>query len=59
VLAKPLGMKGTVVVEAGTSWLEDNDWILMLADRYHSIVGFIGNLSGTAIGQGVAVPVVG
>ena len=57
VLAKPLGMKGTVVVEAGTSWLEDNDWILMLADRYHSIVGFIGNLSGTAIGQGVAVPV--
>lgn len=57
VLAKPLGMKGTVVVEAGTSWLEDNDWILMLADRYHSIVGFIGNLSGTAIGQGVAIPV--
>ena len=57
VLAKPLGMNGTIVVEAGTSWLEDNDWILMLADRYRSIVGFIGNLSGTAIEQGVAVPV--
>jgi L-fuconolactonase len=56
-LAKPLGMSGTVVVEAGTSWLEDNDWILKLAERYPSIVGLIGNLSGTAVDQGVIVPV--
>jgi L-fuconolactonase len=56
-LAKPLGMKGTVVVEGGTNWLEDNDWILKLAETFNSIVGFIGNLSGTAIEQGTAVPV--
>jgi L-fuconolactonase len=56
-LAKPLGMNGTIVVEAGTNWLEDNDWILMLADRYRSIVGLIGNLSGTAIDKGKTVPV--
>jgi L-fuconolactonase len=56
-LAKPLGMKGTIVVEAGTNWLEDNDWILKLAESYRSIVGFIGNLSGTAIEQGSTVPV--
>jgi len=56
VLAKPLGMSGTVVVEA-TSWLEDNDWILVLAERHRSIVGLIGNLSGTAVEQGAAVPV--
>lgn len=56
-LAKPLGMKGTVVVEAGTNWLEDNDWILKLAEQHRSIVGLIGNLSGTAIEQGIAVPV--
>jgi len=40
VLAKPLGMNGTVVVEAGTSWLEDNDWILMLAGRYLALQYF-------------------
>ena len=56
-LAKPLGMKGTIVVEAGTNWLEDNDWILKQAERYRSIVGLIGNLSGTAIEQGSTVPV--
>jgi L-fuconolactonase len=56
-LAKPLGMRGTIVIEAGTNWLEDNDWILKLAERYRSIVGFIGNLSGTAIEQGSIVPV--
>lgn len=56
-LAKPLGMSGTVVVEGGTPWLEDNDWILDLAERHKSIVGFIGNLSGTAIENGKAVPV--
>jgi L-fuconolactonase len=56
-LAKPLGMRGTIVVEAGTNWLEDNDWILMMAERYHSIVGLIGNLSGTAIKNETTVPV--
>ena len=56
-LAKPLGMTGTVVVEGGTPWLEDNDWILSLAERHKSIVGFIGNLSGTAIESGKPVPV--
>lgn len=56
-LAKPLGMRGTVVVEGGTPWLEDNDWILSLAERHKSIVGFIGNLSGTAIQSGKPVPV--
>jgi L-fuconolactonase len=55
--AKPLGMRGTVVVEGGTPWLEDNDWILSLAERHKSIVGFIGNLSGTAIESGKPVPV--
>lgn len=56
-LARPLGIKGTIAVEAGTDWLEDNDWILMMAARHHSIVGLIGNLSGTAIKNGAAVPV--
>lgn len=56
-LATPLGMRGTVVVEGGTNWLEDNDWILNLAEKHRSIVGFIGNLSGTGIEKGTAVPV--
>ena len=56
-LAKPLGMRGTIVIEGGTPWLEDNDWILSLAERHKSIVGFIGNLSGTAIENGKPVPV--
>lgn len=42
-LAKPLGMTGTVVVEA-SGWLEDNDWILSLAQTEKAIVGFVGNL---------------
>ncbi len=56
-LANPLGMTGTIVVEAGTNWLEDNDWILKLSLQHRSIVGLIGNLSGTAIENGTAVPV--
>jgi L-fuconolactonase len=58
-LAKPLGMRGTIAVEAGTDWLEDNDWILMMAEQHHSIVGLIGNLSGKAIRNGTTVPVWG
>ena len=55
-LASPLGMKGTVVVEA-SSWLEDNYWILNLAEKYKYLVGFIGNLSGTTIVKGAEVSV--
>ena len=50
-------MSGTVVIEGGTNWLEDNDWILNLAEKQRSIVAFIGNLSGTAIRKGATVPV--
>ncbi len=35
---------GTVVVEA-SSWLEDNQWLLELADEDPFIVGIVGNLS--------------
>jgi L-fuconolactonase len=56
-LARPLGISGTVVVEAGTNWLEDNDWILTLAESNRSIAGLIGNLSGTAIEDGSPVSV--
>ena len=34
---------GTVVVEA-SAWLEDNQWILDLAEREPLIVGFVGHL---------------
>lgn len=42
-LTEPLGVVGTVVVEA-SPWVEDNQWILDLAQDNPSIVGFIGNL---------------
>jgi predicted TIM-barrel fold metal-dependent hydrolase len=42
-LVEPLGVTGTVVVEA-SPWLEDNQWILDLAKDQPSIVGFVGNL---------------
>jgi L-fuconolactonase len=43
-LATPLGITGTVVIEA-SPWLEDNQWILDLAATAPAIVGFVGNLS--------------
>lgn len=43
-LAQPLGVTGTVVVEA-SPWLEDNQWVLDLAERDPFIVGFVGNLT--------------
>lgn len=43
-MVQPHGVVGTVVVEA-SPWLEDNQWILDLADRTPFIVGFVGNLS--------------
>ncbi len=42
-LARPLGITGTVVVEA-SPWIEDNDWLLDLAAQHSVIVGVIGNL---------------
>jgi L-fuconolactonase len=43
-LASPWGVTGTVVVEA-SPWVEDNQWILELAEREKSIVGFVGQLT--------------
>lgn len=43
-VAAPVGVKETVIVEA-SKLVEDNAWILELAAREKSIVGFVGNLS--------------
>lgn len=43
-LAQPLGVTGTVVVEA-SPWVEDNQWVLDLAERDPFIVGFVGHLT--------------
>ena len=42
-LASPLGVVGTVIVEA-SELVEDNQWILDLAKHDESIVGFVGHL---------------
>jgi predicted TIM-barrel fold metal-dependent hydrolase len=42
--AKPLGVTGTVVVEA-SPWLEDNQWILDLAEKDPFVLGLVGNLT--------------
>jgi L-fuconolactonase len=42
-LAQPHGVVGTVVVEA-SPWVEDNQWLLDLAERDPFIVGVVGNL---------------
>jgi L-fuconolactonase len=42
-LAKPLGVVGTVVVEA-SPWLEDNQWLLDLAAKDPFLVGVVGHL---------------
>ena len=42
-LSKPLGVTGTVVVEA-SKWLEDNEWILDLAASNPVILGMVGNV---------------
>ena len=47
-LPAPRQVTGTVVVEA-SPWVEDNQWVLGLADRTPFIEGFVGNLPvGTA-----------
>ncbi|MGE0756839.1 MAG: amidohydrolase [Pirellulaceae bacterium] len=43
-VAAPLGVRETVVVEA-SAWLEDNQWILDLADRTPAILGLVGHLT--------------
>jgi L-fuconolactonase len=42
-VAGPLGVRETVVVEA-SKWLEDNAWILDLAAKERSIIGFVGHI---------------
>ncbi len=42
-VAVPAGVTGTVIVEA-SNWLEDNQWILDLAQNDPFIVGCVGNL---------------
>jgi L-fuconolactonase len=42
-VAVPEGVTGTVVVEA-SEWVEDNRWILDLAENEPFVVGFVGNL---------------
>lgn len=42
-LTEHLGVQGTVVVEA-SPWVEDNQWLIDLADTNTSIVGVVGNL---------------
>ena len=43
-LAVPLGVTGTVVVEA-SAWLEDNQWVLDLAQHEPFIKGLVGHLN--------------
>jgi predicted TIM-barrel fold metal-dependent hydrolase len=43
-LAKPLGITGTVVVEA-SEWIEDNQWVLDLAKDEPFIKGLVGHLN--------------
>lgn len=42
-LAQPLGVTGTIVVEA-SAWVEDNQWILDLAAHHPVIRGLVGRL---------------
>lgn len=42
-LTQPLGVTGTVVIEA-SPWLEDNAWLLKLADQNPFLLGIVGNL---------------
>lgn len=46
-LAQPLGVVGTVVVEA-SPWVEDNQWLLDLAAQEPFLVGLVGRLDTTA-----------
>ena len=47
-LTAPYGVTGTVVVEA-SNWVEDNQWVLDLAEHDPFVLGLVGNLPvGTA-----------
>lgn len=43
-LVKPLGVTGTVVVEA-SAWVGDNDWLLRLAEQNPFLLGVVGHLN--------------
>ncbi|MEK6261394.1 MAG: amidohydrolase family protein [Planctomycetota bacterium] len=43
-IAKPLGVTGTVVVEASPR-VEDNQWVLDLAEKDKFVLGLVGNLT--------------
>lgn len=51
-LVRPLGVVGTVVVEA-SRWVEDNQWVLDLARDDPFLLGLVGNLdlAGTAFAR--------
>lgn len=52
-LAAPEGITGTVVVEA-SAWLDDNQWILDLADDDPWILGLVGHIDpGPGFGAGL------
>ncbi|MFO0978986.1 MAG: amidohydrolase family protein [Planctomycetaceae bacterium] len=53
-LAKPLGVTGTIVVEA-SSWPEDNQWLLDLAAEDPFLLGIVGHIdiSGDAFSEQV------
>lgn len=42
-VAEPLGVRETIVVEA-SQWIEDNQWVLDLAEKDPRIIGLVGNL---------------
>jgi L-fuconolactonase len=46
-LAGPLGVVGTIVVEA-SSWVEDNQWLLNLAAKEPFLLGIVGHLNPAA-----------
>ena len=50
-VAAPEGVTGTVVVEA-SEWVEDNAWVLDIAEREPFIVGVVGNLEPGSQGFG-------
>ena len=43
-MTRPLGVTGTVAIEA-SDWIEDNQWVLDLAENEPFIVGFVGHLT--------------
>ena len=46
-LTTPLGVVGTIVIEA-SPWVEDNQWLLNLAQREPVILGVVGHLDPTS-----------